>query len=130
MAYKFDFKDVYAEMEIAGNSYKVNCNSKSVINAMNDFAEGCERIAMESETVDNEKTAEAGMTAMEAMIDTVLGEGETDRIFVGRVKNYNDMYDLAMFICNSVNDTRNGEPIGGNRSQRRAAGRGKKRGRR
>ena len=34
MAYKFDFKDVYAEMEIAGNSYKVNCNSKSVINAM------------------------------------------------------------------------------------------------
>ena len=57
MAYKFDFKDVYAEMEIAGNSYKVNCNSKSVINAMSVFAASCERIASESETVGNEKTA-------------------------------------------------------------------------
>ena len=130
MAYKFDFKDVYAEMEIAGNSYKVNCNSKSVINAMSVFAASCEHIASESETVGNEKTADDGMITMETMIDTVLGEGATNCIFAGRVKNYNDMYDLAMFICNSVNDTRNGEPVGGNRSQRRAADRGKKRGRR
>ena len=123
---KFAFSSVTTELEIAGRMYRVDCNSDRTLAAMNQFADGCIELSKQSGKIGEDETRDRSIPLMEKMLDTVLGGGACDDIFAVRGRNFDDMYELSMYVCQCVSEARSthsADRINSmqNRAQRRSA---------
>lgn len=133
MARRFEFATVAETLEIAGYQFRVDCNSDKVLAAVTKFGDRC----IEISKLGDKAAAEKGIPVMEEMLDTVLGTGACDMIFAVRGKNFNDIYDVSLFVCESIEAARNEHSASDirkqtpqqpqNRVQRRSHGKGRRR---
>lgn len=115
----FDFAKTTASLSICGQVYVIDCGCNKTVAALTEFAESCEALSQAG----NEAAFTKGTPAMEKLLESVLGERAVNEIFAGRGRNWNDLYDLCMFVCDAINEARNADSTDRikNRAQRRSA---------
>lgn len=123
MTKKFQFKNNDLELDIAGNKFYVDTTDPELIERVLDFAKGAESMAKELKNKDDyvkelKETIEFCLGA----IDSILGEGSSDKIFEGRKVGMFDCLDVISYIVNSINENKDNKFLeySPNRAARRA----------
>lgn len=106
MAKRFDFKDNTVELNIAGNIFNVDPTNA-------DFVEKAVKVAdnsvnMFNKTKSEELTAETIEKMIKEvlnMIDELLGENASNKIFANRTINMLDVIDVLDFIVQETTST-------------------------
>ena len=123
MTKKFEFKSNDLELDIAGNKFYVDSTNPELIEKVLDFAKGAEDKAKELKGKDDyvEELKETISFCLGA-IDSILGEGSSDKIFEGRKVGMFDCLDVIYYIVNSINENKDNKFLeySPNRAQRRA----------
>lgn len=123
MAKKFVFKNNDLELDIAGNKFYVDTTDPDLIEKVLDFARGAEKQA--AELKDKEDYVEELRGTIEFSlnaIDSILGEGASDKIFEGRRVGLFDVLDVLSYIVSAINKGRDDKFLeySPNRATRRA----------
>lgn len=106
MAKKFEFASVTDTLDIAGHIYRIDCNSDKTLTALDTFSGNCIALAKQADNCDKNKFIDKSIAEMAHMLDSVLGEGACDEIFAIRGKNYHDMFEVCMYVCESISEAR------------------------
>lgn len=132
MAKKFEFASVTTELEIAGHTFNVDCNSDKTLAALTTFGDNCSAISRKlrncNNEADNRRLINDFILTAENMLDTILGDGACNEIFAVRGKNFNDMLDVCDYISESIHEARNSRGIADVRKRKAQLDRGKGKG--
>ncbi len=114
----FQFKSYDLTVDIAGNPFTFRCDAE-----MGDKMVGFQKEASKLATQlgNGEKTTEDAISFCSNVIDNVLGEGATDKIFTGRSKSITDFTDLIFFLANEIKSFTSAHKAEG-KSNRRSKG--------
>jgi len=123
MARKFEFKKNTLELDIAGNIFELDTTDVEVVERIQAFAKDAQRLAQEMRQKDDltEALKDTIQFCLDS-IDSILGEGASEKIFAGRKVGLYDCLDVMAFISNEVNEDRASrfQAYSPNRAQRRA----------
>lgn len=123
MTKQFEFKNNDLELDIAGNKFYLDTTEPSLIERILEFAHGAEAMGNDLKGKEDyvEGLKEAIAFCLEA-IDSILGEGSSDKIFEGRKVGMFDCLDVMSYIVDSVNENKDNKFLAysPNRAQRRA----------
>ena len=95
----FRFKSSVLTLDIEGEIFKIEM-TKDYLNRMNVCAKECNRRADEIKN-HGERHDGSAEAILSGIIDELLGEGATDRIFFCREKDLFDLCDVLIYICES-----------------------------
>lgn len=120
---KFEFVDYNVDLDIAGQSFTMDCSSET-----GDYLKG---VAVELRSLaaalgNGEKTVDDAVNYGTDVIDHLLGDGAAARIFATREKRMSDIADLCMWLTEvATKFQKERAKISGNRAERRAAAKNK-----
>lgn len=123
MANKFEFKSNDLELDIAGKLFYVDTTDPELIERVLDFAKGAQTMAEELKgKEDYVEELKGTISFCLDAIDSILGEGSSDKIFEGRKVGLFDTLDVISYIVNSMNEGKDNKFLeySPNRAQRRA----------
>lgn len=123
MANKFEFKNNDLELDIAGSKFYVDTTDPELIERVLEFAKGAQAMAEELKgKEDYVKELKQTISFCLGAIDSILGEGSSDRIFAGRKVGMFDCLDVISYIVKSINENKDNKFLeySPNRAQRRA----------
>lgn len=123
MTKKFEFKNNDLELDIADNKFYVDTTDPELIEKVLDFAKGAEDKANELKGKDDYVEELKGTISFcLGAIDSILGEGSSDKIFEGRKVGMFDCLDVISYIVSSINENKDNKFLeySPNRAQRRA----------
>ncbi len=116
---KFEFVNYNVDIEIGGHHFTLDCSSdtgdylKKCSGELRELAEAMER---------GEKTSDDAVQYGTAMLDTLLGDGASDKIFADRKKRVSDITDICVWLTQVAAEfQRQRKNTAANRAQRRAA---------
>lgn len=105
MGKKFEFKNNGLKLDIAGSVFYVDTTNPELIERILDFAKGAESMAKElKDKEDYVKELKETISFCLGAIDSILGEGSSDKIFEGRKVGLFDCLDVINYIVNSINE--------------------------
>lgn len=124
MARKFEFRDNGLKLDIAGNIFEIDTTDPELVGRVYDFSVGAQEMA--SKLSQKEHYAEALKEAIQFCldaIDSILGEGASNKIFAGRKISLFDCLDVIEYITTEINADRESrfQKYSPNRAARRAA---------
>lgn len=120
---KFEFVDYNVDLDIAGQSFTMDCSSET-----GDYLKGvaAELRSLAAALANGEKTVDDAVNHGTDVIDHLLGDGAADRIFAARKKRMSDIADLCMWLTEvATKFQKERARISGNRAERRAAAKNK-----
>ncbi len=120
---KFEFVDYNVDLDIAGQSFTMDCSSET-----GDYLKGvaAELRSLAAALANGEKTVDDAVNYGTDVIDHLLGDGAADRIFAARKKRMSDIADLCMWLTEvATKFQKERARISGNRAERRAAAKNK-----
>ncbi len=92
---EFEFTNYDVEIKISGHIFTLDCSSntgdylKKCSGELRELAEAMER---------GEKTSDDAVQYGTAMLDTLLGDGASDKIFADRKKRVSDITDICVWL--------------------------------
>lgn len=123
MARRFEFRDNTLKLDIAGNIFELDTSDIEVIERVQAFSKDAQKLVQEMNKKDDyvEALKETIQFCLDS-IDSILGEGSSEKIFSGRKVNLFDCLDVISFIATEVNRDRAArfQAYSPNRAQRRA----------
>lgn len=120
---KFEFINYNVDLDIAGQSFTMDCSSET-----GDYLKGVavELRSLAAALANGEKTADDAVNYGTDVIDHLLGDGAAARIFATRKKRMSDIADLCMWLTEvATKFQKERAKISGNRAERRAAAKNK-----
>lgn len=120
---KFEFVDYNVDLNIAGQSFTMDCSSET-----GDYLKGvaAELRSLAAALANGEKTVDDAVNYGADVIDHLLGDGAATRIFATRKKRMSDIADLCMWLTEvATKFQKERARISGNRAERRAAAKNK-----
>ena len=120
---KFEFIDYNVNLDIAGQSFTMDCSSET-----GDYLKSvaAELRSLATALSNGEKTVDDAVSYGTEVIDHLLGDGAATRIFATRKKRMSDIADLCMWLTEvATKFQKEREKISGNRAERRAAAKNK-----
>lgn len=116
---KFEFIDYNVNLDIAGQSFTMDCSSET-----GDYLKvvAAELRSLAAALSDGEKTVDDAVNYGTEVIDHLLGDGAAASIFATRKKRMSDIADLCMWLTEvATKFQKERAKISGNRAERRAA---------
>lgn len=114
---KFEFSNYDVEVEIAGQTFTMDCSSDSgdyFKQIAVDLKKMATEISMGTKTADD--AVEYGLKA----IDHLLGDGAAEKVFANRKRRLSDVTDVCLFLTETANKFHaERAKIAGNRALRR-----------
>ena len=120
---KFEFVDYNVDLDIAGQSFTMDCSSET-----GDYLKGvaAELRSLAAAIANGEKTVDDAVSYGTNVIDHLLGDGAAARIFATRKKRMSDIADLCTWLTGVATKFQEERArISGNRAARRAAAKDK-----
>lgn len=120
---KFEFVNYNVDLDIAGQSFTMDCSSET-----GDYLKGvaAELHSLAAAIANGEKTVDNAVKYGTDVIDHLLGDGAAARIFATRKKRMSDIADLCMWLTEvATKFQKERARINGNRAERRAAAKNK-----
>lgn len=119
-ARKFEFTNYDVPVEIGGHEFVLDCSSDT-----GDYLKRCSNELREMAVAigKGEKTSEDAVEYGFKMLDKLLGQGASDKIFEARKKRLSDVTDICLWltgVATKFQEQRRAN-MQGNREQRRAA---------
>lgn len=98
---KFEFTKYDIDIEIAGKSFVLDCTSDTgdYLSAQAEVLRG-----LADEIGNGTKTGEDAVRCGTEIINHVLGNGATAKIFDGRKIRFSDISDICLFLARTVRD--------------------------
>lgn len=92
---KFEFTDYDVPVEIGGCKFNLDCSSET-----GDYLKQCSQELRELAAAigSGEKTADDAIEYGTKMLDTLLGEGASEKVFAGRRKRLSDVTDICVWL--------------------------------
>lgn len=92
---KFQFTNYEVPIEIGGSKFSLDCSSET-----GDYLKRCgnELRQLAAEIESGEKTADDAIEYGMKMLDTLLGEGASEKVFDGRKKRLSDVTDICVWL--------------------------------
>lgn len=123
MARRFEFRDNRLKLDIAGNIFEVDPTNPRLIQEMQTFSVEAQKKAEElSKRKDYAKALEEAIQFCIDVIDKILGEDASKKIFANRKVTFFDCLDVINFVVSEVNEFRQQkfQQYSPNRAMRRA----------
>lgn len=120
---KFEFVDYNVDLDIAGQSFTMDCSSET-----GDYLKGvaAELRSLAAALANGEKIVDDAVSYGTEVIDRLLGDGAADCIFATKKKRMSDIADLCMWLTEvATKFQKERARISGNRAERRAAAKNK-----
>lgn len=116
---EFEFTNYDVEIKISGHIFTLDCSSNT-----GDYLKKCsgELLELSEAMKRGEKTADDAVQYGMDMLDTLLGDGASDKIFADRKKRVSDITDICVWLTQVAAEfQRQRKNTAANRAQRRAA---------
>ncbi len=116
---EFEFTNYDVEIKISGHIFTLDCSSDT-----GDKLKKCsgELRALAEAIGKGEKASDDAVQYGMTMLDTLLGDGASDKIFDGRKKRVSDIMDIGLWLAQVASEfQRQRKNTAANRAQRRAA---------
>lgn len=97
----FQFRDHALHLDIAGNLFDISVNPKTIQSIVEWGRQAQEKANQYRSRTDPESVLELE-TFMVSILDRLLGEGASARIFAGREQNLFDLVDIMNYIVSEV----------------------------
>ena len=124
MGKRFEFRDNRLKLDIDGNIFEIDTTDPELVGRVHEFTVGAQEMA--SKLSQKEHYAEALKEAIQFCLDTIdsiLGEGSSNKIFAGRKVSFFDCLDVIEYITTEINADRESrfQKYSPNRAARRTA---------
>lgn len=93
---EFEFTNYDVEIKISGHIFTLDCSSDT-----GDYLKKCsgELLELSEAMKRGEKTADDAVQYGMTMLDTLLGDGASDKIFADRKKRVSDILDIGLWLA-------------------------------
>ena len=103
MARKFEFRDNYLKLDIAGNVFEVDVTNPETMETITKFADEALKKSEELKKEQHYTTSlRDGIGLCLRTIDAILGDGASEKIFEGRSVGLLDCLDVINYINTEV----------------------------
>ena len=100
----FQFKDNAIHLDIAGNVFNINYTEDLLINIKNFYEKATTQAEKIRDSKDYNETLSKSIELLKKTIDSICGEGATNKIFKDREDNLYDLIDVINYIYTEVSN--------------------------
>lgn len=122
MARKFEFRDHKTKLDIAGEEFYIDVTDTNLLDRVLEFGKKAQEVRTSNSEEGYVEDLKRSMVFLQESIDSILGEGASNRIFKDRKVSFFDLLDVMAYIKDALLEGREQKfnQYIPNRAQRRA----------